>query len=116
MTDKAVFAEVGQHIGEIIQGGCLAAGTVRGADRSVGDVRWGHVTLARGPAGQPGVGQEIVTSLGHLRRIASVVPTERITRLAERAARRSWLMLRVFDDKEEAVHWLLEEGEERQSA
>jgi hypothetical protein len=62
------------------------------------------------------VGQEIVTSLGHLRRIASVVPTERITRLAERAARRSWLKLRVFDDKEEAVRWLLDEGEERQSA
>ncbi|TWO70106.1 STAS/SEC14 domain-containing protein [Caenimonas sedimenti] len=52
------------------------------------------------------VGQEIVTSLGHLRRIASIVPTDRITRLAERAARRSGLRVRVFDDKAEAVEWL----------
>jgi hypothetical protein len=52
------------------------------------------------------VGQEIVTSLGHLRRIASLVPSDRITRLSERAARRSALRMRVFDDKAQAVDWL----------
>lgn len=61
------------------------------------------------------VGQEIVTSLGHVRRIASVVPTDRITRLSERAARGSWLKLRVFDDEGEAVGWLVDGGEEPQA-
>ena len=54
------------------------------------------------------VGQEIVTSLSHMKRIASVVPTDRITRLAERAARRSVVSIRVFDDEALALDWLRE--------
>ena len=65
------------------------------------------VTSRYPPEEEYRVGEEIVLSLAHLRRIASVVPTDRITRLSERAARRNRVDLRVFDDEAQALAWLL---------
>lgn len=60
------------------------------------------------PQEQFRLGQETALSLSHLRRIASVVPPERITRISEKAAQRDGTDVRVFSDEEEALAWLLE--------
>jgi hypothetical protein len=39
-------------------------------------------------------------------KIASLVPPERVTRMSEKAARRSGTNVRVFDDEGAAVAWL----------
>jgi hypothetical protein len=52
------------------------------------------------------IGQEAAASLSHLGRIASLVAPERLTRVGEKAARRSGINVRVFDDEREAVAWL----------
>jgi hypothetical protein len=39
-------------------------------------------------------------------KIASLVPTERVTRVGERAAQRDGANVRVFDDEPAAVAWL----------
>jgi uncharacterized membrane protein len=41
-----------------------------------------------------------------MRRIASVVPRERVTRVSEKAARRNGVNVRVFDDEQQAIAWL----------
>jgi hypothetical protein len=56
------------------------------------------------------VGQEIGRQLRHLRRIASVVPADRITRASEKTARQSGVNLRVFTDEGEAMAWLEQPG------
>jgi hypothetical protein len=53
------------------------------------------------------IGEEAARKLRHLRRIASVVPAERITRNSERPARQKGLDLKVFDDESAALDWLL---------
>lgn len=52
------------------------------------------------------IGEEAAASLSHMERIASVVPTERVTRVSEKAARRNGTNVRVFDDETAAVAWL----------
>lgn len=52
------------------------------------------------------IGEEAARRLGHLRKIASVVPEGRRTRNSERPARRQGLNLLVFTSEEEAVAWL----------
>lgn len=52
------------------------------------------------------IGQEAAASLSHMRRIASVVPPERLTRVSEKAARRNGVNVRVFDDEDHAIAWL----------
>ena len=52
------------------------------------------------------IGQEAACSLAHIRRIASVVPRERVTRISERAARRNGTNVSVFDDEKDALAWL----------
>ena len=52
------------------------------------------------------VGEEAARQLGHLHRVASVVPADRITRASEKTARRSGINLTVFTDEAEAVNWL----------
>ncbi|WP_169419644.1 STAS/SEC14 domain-containing protein [Ramlibacter agri] len=52
------------------------------------------------------IGQAAATSLSHMRRIASVVPTDRITRISEKAARRDGTNVLVFVDEKEALAWL----------
>jgi hypothetical protein len=52
------------------------------------------------------IGQEVGRQLRHLRRIASVVPADRITRASEKTARQAGMDLRVFTDEGEAMAWL----------
>ena len=52
------------------------------------------------------VGQEIGRQLGHFRRIASVVPPDRITRASEKTARQAGVNMKVFTDEIEALAWL----------
>lgn len=58
------------------------------------------------PPEQFRIGQEAAASLSHMRRIASVVPPERVTRVSEKAARRNGVNVRVFDDEQQAIAWL----------
>ena len=57
---------------------------------------------------QRSLGHETACSLAHLRKIASVVPPDRITRISEKAARRNGTKVTVFDDEKEALAWLKE--------
>lgn len=52
------------------------------------------------------IGEEAAASLSHMRKIASVVPAERLTRISERAARRNGTNVCVFDDERAALAWL----------
>jgi SpoIIAA-like len=54
------------------------------------------------------IGEEAGVSLSHMDRIASVVPTAKITRVSEKAARRNGVNVCVFDNEQAAVAWLLE--------
>lgn len=54
------------------------------------------------------IGEEAAASLSHMSKIASVVPPERVTRVSERAARRSGANVCVFDDEQAARAWLQE--------
>ncbi|MBI5279789.1 MAG: STAS/SEC14 domain-containing protein [Burkholderiales bacterium] len=65
------------------------------------------VTTLRAFTEQFTLGEQAAQKLGHLRRIASVVPEDRITRNSERPARKAGLDLRVFTDEAEALAWLL---------
>ena len=60
------------------------------------------------PAEQFRIGMEAASSLPHLRKIASVVPATRITRISEKAARRDGTNVTVFTDEGEALAWLHE--------
>ena len=57
---------------------------------------------------QRSLGQEAAASLVHMRKIASVVAAERVTRISERAARRDGTNVSVFDDERAALAWLRE--------
>lgn len=57
-------------------------------------------------AEQHSLGQAAAASLVHMRKIASVVPPERLTRISERAARRDGTNVSVFDDLDAALAWL----------
>ena len=52
------------------------------------------------------IGQEAALSLAHLRKVASLVRPERITRISEKAARRNGTNVRVFGDERAALAWL----------
>lgn len=52
------------------------------------------------------LGHEAACSLAHMRKIASVVPSDRVTRISEKAARRNGTNVQVFSDEKEAVRWL----------
>ena len=58
------------------------------------------------PVEQYRLGEETAASLSHMARIASVVPAERVTRISQKAARRSGTNVMVFDNEAEAVAWL----------
>lgn len=52
------------------------------------------------------VGEEVARQLGHLQRIASVVPPDRLTRASERTARGGGVDITVFTEEGEAIRWL----------
>lgn len=56
------------------------------------------------------LGQEVARSMSHLKKLASVVPPERITRVSEKSANQSGANVRVFTSEAEAMQWLLAEG------
>jgi hypothetical protein len=51
------------------------------------------------------IGQTVAMNLGHLRKVAAVVPPERITRVGEKAARHSGATVQVFAEEAEAERW-----------
>lgn len=68
------------------------------------DLREVHTEFT--PQEQFQLGQEAACSLAHLRKVASLVPRERITRISEKAAQRNGTNVRVFSDEQEALAWL----------
>lgn len=62
------------------------------------------------PEEQFRIGLEAALSLAHLRKVASLVPPERITRISEKAARRNGTNVRVFGDEQAALAWLRAAG------
>jgi hypothetical protein len=52
------------------------------------------------------VGEEVARKLGHLERLASVVPAERRTGTSEKVANAQGMRLRVFVDEATAMAWL----------
>jgi hypothetical protein len=52
------------------------------------------------------VGEAVGRHMGHLRRIASVVPADRITRASEKTAQRAGVNMAVFTSEAEAIEWL----------
>ncbi|GAB3762700.1 hypothetical protein GCM10028796_14890 [Ramlibacter monticola] len=62
------------------------------------------------PEQQVCIGREAALSLAHLRRVAAVVQPERITRVAEKAARRNGTNIRVFAEEAAALAWLRAPG------
>jgi hypothetical protein len=58
--------------------------------------------------GQMQLGDQVVRTLAHLTRVASVVPPERITRASESMAQAHGVHLKVFGSKDEAIAWLRE--------
>jgi len=60
------------------------------------------------PASQRWLGELVVVHLSHLKRVASLVGEDKITRLSEQAAQERGVQLRVFTELTAAVSWLLE--------
>lgn len=56
------------------------------------------------------IGQEVGRQFKHLRRMASVVPPDRITHASEKTARQAGVNLMVFTAEEEAIAWLLSDA------
>ena len=52
------------------------------------------------------VGEAVGRHFGHLRRVASVVPADRLTRASEKTAQQAGVNLRVFISEREAIEWL----------
>ena len=60
-----------------------------------------------GPEQQRDIGLLAHRYLGHLEKVASLVPPEKITRRSEAAAQAQGLQLRVFTELTEAIDWLV---------
>jgi hypothetical protein len=54
------------------------------------------------------MGRAVAQHLWHLEKIASLVPTAKMTRVSETTAKACGVQLRVFDDLTEAIDWLSE--------
>lgn len=65
------------------------------------------VSTLRGFTDQLTMGEAAARKLGHLQKVASLVPEDRVTHNSERAGLRAGLNLRVFTDEAEALTWLL---------
>ena len=52
------------------------------------------------------IGEAVGRELGHLRKVASVVPADRITRASEKRAQHAGVNLTVFTAEREAMEWL----------
>ena len=54
------------------------------------------------------MGQEVARCMTHLRKLASVVPADRITRVSEKSAKHAGATVRIFTVESQALEWLLE--------
>jgi hypothetical protein len=52
------------------------------------------------------IGESVGRELGHLRKVASVVPADRLTRASEKRAQHAGVNLTVFTSEGEAIEWL----------
>lgn len=57
---------------------------------------------------QVAIGQAVARHLAHMRKIASLVPSERVTGISRKEAREAGVNLMIFIDEQAAVDWLLE--------
>ncbi|HVZ45547.1 MAG TPA: hypothetical protein VHA82_17185 [Ramlibacter sp.] len=64
------------------------------------------ITSLTGFTEQFTLGERAASKLGHLHKLASLVPPGRRTRNSERTARAAGFNLRVFEDEGEAIAWL----------
>lgn len=76
-------------------------------DRALVDLRGVRTDFTREE--QFRFGEDAAASLSHMKRIASLVPAGRITRVSEKAARRNGANVCVFDDEAAAIAWLLQD-------
>ncbi|RYF41395.1 MAG: hypothetical protein EOO25_10015 [Comamonadaceae bacterium] len=60
--------------------------------------------------GQLQTGEQVVLSMAHLQRIASVVPRDRLTRTSEKVARAQGVQLQIFVSRPAALEWLLDDA------
>ncbi|NML43977.1 hypothetical protein HHL11_09470 [Ramlibacter sp. G-1-2-2] len=56
---------------------------------------------------QQAIGLLAVQYLGHMEKVASLVPQEKLTRISESAARAEGMQLQVFTNFTDAVSWLV---------
>jgi hypothetical protein len=56
------------------------------------------------------IGEAVGRLLGHLRRVASVVPADRLTRASQKTAQQAGVNLMVFTSEGEAIEWLTAGG------
>lgn len=59
------------------------------------------------------IGEEVARHMQHLEKMASVVPSEKITHTSEKVALQQGMRLRVFTSMTDAIHWLGEDGPAR---
>ena len=57
---------------------------------------------------QQAMGRLAAQHLGHLEKVASLVPEDKITHVSEKAAQAEGMQLRVFTQLTDAVGWLME--------
>lgn len=60
-----------------------------------------------GPDQQRAIGMLAYRYLGHLEKVASLVPPDKITRVSEAVAQAQGLQLRVFTQLADAIEWLV---------
>jgi hypothetical protein len=60
-----------------------------------------------GPTEHYLMGLAVAKHLGHLEKVATVVPRAKITRVSEEAAQEQGMQLRVFDSLQKAQDWLV---------
>jgi hypothetical protein len=53
------------------------------------------------------IGEEVGRNFGHMDKMASIVPADRITRASQKTARQAGVKLTVFTSEGEAREWLL---------
>lgn len=77
-------------------------------DRVMFDLR--SVRTLKASAEHKTIGEEVGRSFAHLRKMASVVPADRLTRASQTTARQAGVKLTVFTSEGEAREWLLSEA------
>lgn len=65
------------------------------------------VTTLKAVTDHVAIGRAVVEYLPHLDRLASVVPSDRVTGISRKVARAGGVNLAVFVDEAEAIAWLL---------